>query len=63
MLQCIIVFVPIPLFGFWFWMFRDMMNNPYLTNQERHDWLIRFAFLTILGAYWYYQVEYKNRNL
>ena len=64
LLQAItVLMIPLPFVGFWFWMFRDMMNNVYLTSEEKNDWMIKFLLLSIFAAYWYYQIEYKNRNL
>ncbi len=57
------LFITLPLVGFWFWMFRDMTINEYLTSKEKTNWLLAFVFLNIFGAAYYYLVEYRNRNL
>ncbi len=59
----ITVLLPLPLIGFWFWMFRDMTNNDYLTGNEKYTWTLAFIFLNIFTALWYYFVEYRNRYL
>ncbi len=59
----VVVLFPVPLFVFWLWMFRDMTNNAYLSSVERNNWTLYFVFLNLFAAFWYYLVEYRNRNL
>ncbi len=61
--QLILVLIPLPLMVFWLWMFRDMMNNEYLSNREKNDWMLKFILLNVVAAGLYYVIEYKNRNL
>jgi hypothetical protein len=63
MVQLILLIVPLPLVGFWFWMFRDLTNNDYLSSDEKNDWTVKFILLNVLAAFWYYLVEYRNRYL
>ncbi len=59
----ILVLAPVPLFGFWLWMFRDMTNNEYISGQSRYNWTLQFVFLNVFAAVWYYLVEYRPRHL
>jgi len=63
MIQFIPMILGIPFFGFWFWMIIDLTNNPYLSKQSKNNWFLAFVLLNIFGAFWYYMVEYRNRNL
>jgi hypothetical protein len=63
MVQLIPMIISLPLIGFWFWMFRDMTNNEYLSSDARYNWTLAFIFLNFFGALWYYFVEYRNRYL
>jgi hypothetical protein len=63
MVQLILLIVPLPLVGFWFWMFRDLTKNDYLSSDEKNDWTLKFILLNVLAAFWYYLVEYRNRYL
>jgi hypothetical protein len=63
MIQIIPMVISLPLIGFWFLMFRDMLDNQYLSRQERNTWTLAFVFINLFAAFWYYFVEYKNRNL
>jgi len=63
MIQFIPMILGIPFFGFWFWMMIDLTNNPYLSKQSKNNWFLAFVLLNIFGAFWYYMVEYRNRNL
>lgn len=49
--------------GFWFWMLVDLTNNPYLTRTAKNNWFLAFIFLNVIGAFWYYTVEYRPRHL
>ena len=55
------VVVILPLVGFWMWMFRDMVNNRYLTTEARNYWMLAFVLMNVFGAVWYYVVEYRNQ--
>ncbi len=57
------VLLPVPLFVFWLWMFRDMSNNGYLSGGERYNWTLYFVFLNVFAALWYYVVEYRPRHM
>jgi hypothetical protein len=49
--------------GFWLWMLVDLTNNKYLSRETKNNWFLAFIFLNVFGAFWYYLVEYRNRNL
>lgn len=55
--------VILPLIGFYFWMFNDLSNNEYLSSAEKSNWTIRFVFLSVFAAAWYYRDEYRPRHL
>jgi len=55
--------IALPLVGFWFWMFKDMADNHYLSADEKNNWLFAFILMNVFAAGWYYLVEYWNRNL
>jgi hypothetical protein len=61
--QLISILIALVLIVFWFWMFRDMANNDYLPGNTKNTWFIAFVLLSIFAAFWYYFVEYRNRNL
>lgn len=61
--QLIPMMIALPLAVFWFWMFRDMTNNDYLSSDAKNNWFIMFILLNVFAAFWYYYVEYRNRNL
>ncbi len=63
MIQLIPAVIGIPVIGFWFWMIVDMTNNPYISRGAKNYWLLAFVLLNIFGAFWYYLVEYRPRNL
>jgi hypothetical protein len=73
MSQLFFLIIPIPLVAFWFWMFRDMLNNDYLPDNPgaplswppitRSGWIFAFIILNIFAAAWYYLVEYRNRHV
>ncbi len=63
LLLLMIVFLPVPLFAFWLWMFRDMTKNAYLSSESRYGWTLQFVFLNVFAAFWYYLVEYRPRHL
>lgn len=56
------ILIPAPLIVFWLWMFRDMINNPYLVSYDRTTWTFMFVFLNFAAAAWYYLTEYKGRR-
>ncbi len=62
MTQFVPLLIPLPLIGFWAWMFRDMSNSRYLSSGEKNYWLLAFVLLNIFGAAWYYAVEYRPRH-
>jgi hypothetical protein len=62
MIQFIQVVIGIPLFGFWLWMIVDLTNNDYLSKQSKNNWFLALVLLNVIGAFWYYMVEYRNRN-
>ena len=35
--QWVPLLVPLPLVGFWAWMFRDMANSRYLSSGEKNN--------------------------
>ncbi len=59
----IVVLLPVPLFVFWLWMYRDMTNNDYLSVSERYNWTRYFVLLNLFAAFLYYLVEYRPRHL
>jgi hypothetical protein len=63
MVQLIPMIISLPLVVFWIWMFRDLINNDYLPNDSKNNWLVAFILLNVFAAGWYYYVEYRNRNL
>jgi hypothetical protein len=50
----------IPLIGFWVWMVRDMMQNPYLTASQRTFWMVVLLFGNVFGAAIYYWYVYRS---
>lgn len=58
----IVILLPLPLAVFWLWMFRDMINNDYLTSKSRSTWMFEFVLLNVFAAALYYQTEYRNRH-
>jgi low temperature requirement protein LtrA len=52
----------LPLIAFWLWMFRDMLNNRYLLDNERNTWTVLFIFLNVFAALLYYVNVYRNRS-
>ena len=56
------ILLPLPLAVFWYWMFRDMLSNRYLTNDSRTTWTWEFIFLNIFAATWYYLSEYRGNH-
>ncbi len=63
MVQPVLLFIPLPLLIFWLWMFRDMLNNEYLSSSEKNNWTMKFVLINIIAAGLYYFIEYKNRYL
>jgi hypothetical protein len=63
MVQLIPMMIALPLAGFWFWMFKDMTDNEYLSSDEKNNWMVWFILLNIFTAAWYYLVEFRNRNM
>ena len=73
MYQFISIIIILPLVGFWFWMFRDLINNVYLSDDNsarltwppttRFGWTVAFIIFNVFGALWYYVVEYRPRHL
>ncbi len=63
MIQLIPMIVAIPLIGFWFWMLVDLANNNYISRESKNNWFLIIIFLNVFGAFWYYLVEYRNRNV
>lgn len=61
--QLMILMIPLPLVAFWFWMFRDMVKNDYLSPKEKNDWTLSFLLLNVVAAGLYYFIEYRNRYL
>jgi hypothetical protein len=53
MVQLIPMMIGLPLIGFWFWMFRDLTNNEYLSSDSKYNWTLAFIFLNFLAAFWY----------
>ena len=51
------------LAGFWLWMIVDLTNNQYLSKESKNNWFLALILLNVFGALWYYQVEYRPRNL
>lgn len=62
-LQLIPAFLGIPLIGFWLWMLVDLTNNTYLTKDAKNYWFLALVLLNVVGAFWYYMVEYRPRHL
>lgn len=54
--------IAVPLIAFWFWMFRDMLQNDYIAGNVRVIWLIGFIFASVLTAGYYYFTEYRIRH-
>ena len=63
MIQFIPLILGLPLIGFWLWMLVDLSNNKYLPRNTKNNWFLAIVLLNIFGAFWYYLVEYRNRNL
>ncbi len=63
MIQFVAVLVVLPLLIFWFWMLKDLADNPYLPSGAKNTWFLAFVFLNVVAAFYYYMVEYRNRNL
>ncbi len=62
-----ILFIPavigLLLAGFWLWMIVDLANNEYLSKESKNNWFLALILLNVIGAVWYYLVEYRPRNL
>jgi sterol desaturase/sphingolipid hydroxylase (fatty acid hydroxylase superfamily) len=58
----IAILIPLPFAAFWLWMFRDMLNNRYLTNESRTTWTWEFILLNFFAAMWYYLTDYKSSH-
>ncbi len=52
----------IPLIAFWLWMFRDMLNNPNISDTGRNTWMNAFIFQNVFAAVFYYAYEYRNKR-
>jgi len=63
MLQLIPMLISLPLIAFWLWMFVDLANNDYIPSESKNNWFLAFILLNVFAAFWYYFVEYRNRNL
>jgi hypothetical protein len=63
MIHLIPLIIGLLLIGFWLWMLVDLSNNKYLPRNTKNYWFLAFVFLNIFGAFWYYMVEYRPRNL
>lgn len=63
MIQLIPLLFGLPLIGFWLWMLVDLTNNPYLSKDSKNNWFLALVLLNVVGAFWYYTVEYRNRHL
>lgn len=61
-IQLIPMMVGLPLIGFWMWMFREMTNNPALTQTEKRTWMLEFFLMNIIAAALYYANIYKKRD-
>lgn len=48
-----------PLLVFYVWMFRDMTNNPALSESERYNWTLAFIVLNVFAAALYFN-QYRN---
>lgn len=59
MIQFIPLLIALPLIAFWLWMLVDMTNNVYLTKETKEGWFVKFYLLNVVGAFWYYLVEYR----
>lgn len=60
--QLLPLLLVIPLIAFWIWMFRDMLNNPNVSDTARNTWIIAFIFLNVFAAVVYYAYEYRNKR-
>jgi len=60
--QLLPLLLVIPLIAFWIWMFRDMLNNPNISDTARNTWIIAFIFLNAFTAVVYYAYEYRNKR-
>jgi len=63
MIQFIPLIFGLPLIGFWLWMLIDLTENEYLSEESKNNWFVAFILLNVFGAFWYYLVEYRNRNI
>ena len=63
MLQVIGAIIGLLLLGFWLWMIVDLANNTYLPRESKNNWFLALILLNVVGALWYYLVEYRPRNL
>lgn len=63
MIQTIPMLFSLPFVGFWLWMVNDLLNNDYLSEEAKYNWFYAFILLNIFGAFWYYVVEYRPRNM
>jgi len=62
MAQLFPLFIGIPLIGFWFWMLVDLANNDHLTRESKNNWFLALVLLNVVGAFWYFMVDYRNRH-
>ncbi len=56
----IITLAMVPLLVFWAWMFREMLNNAYLTPSAKNYWTMMFVFFNVLTAVYYYSSVYRD---
>ncbi len=56
----LLLVVVVPLLAFWAWMFREMMNNDYLSPSAKNFWMMAFLVFNVLAAIYYYSTVYRN---
>ena len=62
LLFLLLIAIPMALLVFWVWMYREMLNNDYLSPSEKNFWTIAFIFFNVFAAAYYYSTEYRNRR-
>ncbi len=62
LIMLLLIAIPIGLLVFWIRMYREMLNNDYLSPAEKNTWTMAFMFFNVFAAAYYYSTEYRNRR-
>ena len=58
----LLIAIPMGLLVFWIRMYREMLNNDYLSPAEKNTWTMAFMLLNVFAAAYYYSTEYRNHR-